>query len=619
MFAGCAAAASAQVEVGPQVRIDVAGGTFAANETTMAASDANPLEVTGAWNDWRRSGGGEVINMGVALTLDGGTTWSDFLVRPPSGNQSGVEGDPMTAADPRTGYLWVGAISFAGNGGVYVARKAPGAANFEASVMARATSGADKCWMAAGRAHDNPNATKVYIAYNEGLLISSDLGQTWGSPRSLGSGIGFLPRVGPNGEVYVAYWDFESGVLMKRSFDGGNSISGAIRIATRMDTWGTQDGSRFPGTFRVPPMNYLAVDPNDGTLYCVYFDTTSRSGNNYNVDLYFTKSTDRGDNWTTPRVINTDNTPPGDQFFPWLEVDSEGRLHMHFFDSRHTNQNDDNVHGMFDNYYAYSEDGGDSWLEFRLTPNSWDSDNDGLNRGSQFIGDYSGLAVAGDLVFPCYLSDQNGDSDTFTNVIEVGGEPQPGACCFDDGSCLDLFREDCATQGGLWHFRTDCGTYNCPQPGACCYDDGTCADILEMDCTAPGSSWSSGDCGSAQCAPPGACCVTDDDCQVLGPVACEAAGGDFNGHGSSCGNACPCDKVKRLKANCSLSGTVKVVVKFKDASYNGQRIRIAIGSAEFETGVLVDKAKLAAGPFSGSQTVRLVSPACNDTATATCP
>lgn len=577
----CAAMASAQVEVGPQVRIDVGGGTFAANETTMAASDANPLEITGAWNDWRRSGGGEVINMGVALTLDGGTTWSDFLVRPPVANQSGVEGDPMTAADPRTGTLWVGAISFAGNGGIYVARKAPGAQNFEASVMARNSGGTDKCWMAAGRAHDNPNATKVYIAYNEGSIASSDMGQTWTSPRSLGSGIGFLPRVGPNGELYVAYWDFGNGVLMKRSLDGGNSFSGAIRIATRMDIWGTQDGSRFPGTFRVPPMNYIAVDPNDGTLYCVYFDTTSRSGNNYNVDLYFTKSTDRGDNWTTPRVINTDANPPGDQFFPWLEVDSEGRLHMEFFDSRHTVQNDDTQHGMFDNYYAYSEDGGDTWLEFRLTPNSWDSENEGLNRGSQFIGDYSGLAVAGNFVYPCYLSDQNGDSDIFTNVIEVGGEPQLGACCFNDGSCSDLFREDCAAQGGLWHFRTDCGTYNCPQRGACCITDETCEQHLESEC--------------------------------LG------LGGDFRGEGVSCNNACPCDAIRKFKARCKDSGEIVVKVVYRDTSHDGDILTISIDGVPYSAVVFDGKAKLFSCCFAGAHTVSLDDPGCFAPQQVSCP
>ena len=406
--------------IGPQTRIDTNGGTDGANETSAASLEGNPNEIVGVWNDWRDSSGfSEIIKMGVGVSNNGGQTWTDFPVRPPVANQSTVEGDPMTAYDHRTGTLWVGAISFSFNGGVYVARKNPGQNTFQPSVMARATSGADKCWMAAGPAPGNPDSTMVYIAYNEGLLRSSNMGSSWSGPVFIDSGIGFLPRVGPDGTLYVAYWDFGNGVMMRRSDDGGQTFQPRKRIATRLDTWFTQDGSRFPGTFRVPAMSYLAVDPNNGTLYCVYFDTTNRPNNRANVDLYFTKSTDKGDNWTTPRVINTDNTPPGDQFFPWLEVDRAGRLHMVFHDSRHTDQPDDNINGMFDAYYAMSADGGTTWSEHRLTEASFDSNDYGLPRGDfgQFIGDYNGLGQGGDFAYPCYLSTQNGDSDIFVHSI----------------------------------------------------------------------------------------------------------------------------------------------------------------------------------------------------------
>jgi len=212
----------------------------------------------------------------------------------------------------------------------------------------------------------------------------------------------------------VAYWNFSDGVKLRRSFDGGQSFGSVIRIATRMDVWDTQDGSRFPGDFRVPSLNYLAVDPNSGTLYCIYFDTTDTQGGNHNVDLYFTKSQDQGTRWTTPRVINGEGPYVGDQFFPWIEVDAEGRLHVVYLDSRHTQQNDNTLHGMFDAYYAISVDGGDSFTEYRLTPASFDS-----YYSDSFMGDYLGLAVGGKYVYPCYLSTQNGDCDIFTHAITV--------------------------------------------------------------------------------------------------------------------------------------------------------------------------------------------------------
>lgn len=414
LTAGGALAQSPQV--GPPVRIDTGSGTEAANETTASASDARPGVVIAGWNDWRNSTSFEVINAGFSVTFDNGKTWTDFLIRPPGPQQSGVEGDPMSAFDPRTGTLWAGAISFSSNGSLYVARLDPGETEFNPSVNADLGGGIDKCWMAAGIRPGQPDSTRLYIAYNFGIIWSDNMGDSFTNPTSLGQGIGFLPRVGPNGEVYVSYWNFGSGLLLKRSLNGGASFS-THTIATRMDTWGTQDGSRFPGTFRVPPFATFDVDENTGHLHATYFDTTNIVNGQRNVDLYYTRSTDQGTTWTTPVVINTDNNPPGDQLFAWIECDYAGRLHIVTFDSRHTVQNDGIANGMFDAYYTYSTDGGDSWDEIRLTEQSWNSNNDGLNRSQQFMGDYLGIATSGDHVFPVYLDTSAGDPDTFTRVI----------------------------------------------------------------------------------------------------------------------------------------------------------------------------------------------------------
>lgn len=406
-----------QPNIGPQKRLDPGGGTAAANETTVSASEFNPNVIVAGWNDWRRSGGSEVINAGFSLSFDGGDTWADLLVRPPVGFQTNVEGDPMSAFDDRTGTLWAGAIAFGGSH-LYVARLDPGDTTFQPSVVAE-SGGLDKCWMAAGPQPGNPNSTRVYIALNVGLLWSDDMGDSWTNPRALGSGIGWLPRIGPNGEVYIAYWDLNSGMMMKRSLDGGTTLT-THRIATRMDTWGTQDGSRFPGRFRVPSMVYIDVSQTTGKLYAVYFDTTNSQGGNRNVDLYFTTSTDQGTTWEVPRVINTDNEPAGDQFFSWIELDERDRIHIVFLDSRHTAQNDDVIDGMFDAYYMFSSDDGTTWSEHRLTPDSWNSNNDGLNRSGQFLGDYLGLATAGNRIYPVYLDTHTGDTNIYTNVVTFG-------------------------------------------------------------------------------------------------------------------------------------------------------------------------------------------------------
>ena len=228
-----APAATAQDPViGAQTRIDPGGGSAPANETTASASELIPGVAVAGWNDYRQPG---LILSAFTLSTDGGSTWNDFILRPPLAFQSSVEGDPMVAHDDRTGTLWAGAISFSSSGGMYVARLDPGETQFEPAVMAH-IGFVDKGWLAAGPRPGNPDTTRLYCAYNLGVIWSDDMGETWTNPMSLGVGLGFLPRVGPNGELYVAYWDFDSGMMLKRILDGALTTH---TIATRMDVWGT--------------------------------------------------------------------------------------------------------------------------------------------------------------------------------------------------------------------------------------------------------------------------------------------------------------------------------------------------------------------------------------------
>ncbi|MCH9650598.1 MAG: tetratricopeptide repeat protein [Deltaproteobacteria bacterium] len=405
--------------IGPQIRIDAGGGNSQANEISASASDMAPGVAVAAWNDFR-----DPIRLGVAVTLDGGTTWADFIIRPPVAHQTGQEGDPMTAYDPRTGTLWVGGLSF-GEGGIFVARKVMGSASFEPSVMVEAAGGTDKPWMAAGPSPFNPEITHLYVVYNFGLRVSTDLGTNWGPLLPLESGIGYLPRVGPQGELYISYGTLDA-VQLQVSLDGGSTLGDTIVAATRMEPLQTDTTNRIPGLFRAPSFGLLAVDSNTGRLYALWVDTTSISDGETDLDLYLIHSDNGGATWSLPNAFAL----PGDQFLPWFEVDDAGRLHLVFLDTRHTAQSDADEIAFIDAYYAVSEDGGNTWSEARLTPEPWSSEftDPEIDGFDQFIGDYLGIAVAEDRIYPIYLSTQNGDADLFTHVIEFSSAP-----IFSDG------------------------------------------------------------------------------------------------------------------------------------------------------------------------------------------
>ncbi|MHC4210011.1 MAG: hypothetical protein ACYSWT_09905 [Planctomycetota bacterium] len=66
------------------------------------------------------------------------------------------------------------------------------------------------------------------------------------------------------------------------------------------------------------------------------------------------------------------------------------------------------------------------------------------------------------------------------------GDIQTGACCFPDGSCLDLDPKECFNLGGEFQgIGTDCYKWKCDEHyGACCIEEEGCVDLLYTECQA---------------------------------------------------------------------------------------------------------------------------------------
>ncbi|MCP3906262.1 MAG: hypothetical protein GY715_21775, partial [Planctomycetes bacterium] len=126
----------------------------------------------------------------------------------------------------------------------------------------------------------------------------------------------------------------------------------------------------------------------------------------------------------------------------------------------------------------------------------------------------------------------------------VAQEPVTGACCHDDGTCVDApSHAACVAAGGTWNgLDTECATMTCPG-GACCLDDGSCADVATAAaCTGLGGTWNGAEteCATVTC-PGGACCLDDGSCaDEATAVACAGLGGTWSGAGTECATvACP--------------------------------------------------------------------------------
>ncbi len=496
--------ALAQPRIGQQVRVDAAPAGAAANEPSAAASEADPLTIVAGWNDARDiTGIPDEGRVGFSLSFDGGATWpGEFLLSVPNPPAFHREGDPMTAVDPGTGTVWVGWLqqvdADTGPISIQVARFNDVTMAFDLAVTVDVDEDPpivlDKPWMAAGpHLDDDPHLTRLYVGYRAEFspvvrIRSLDWDDLTGEVATvnpivtLNPGTAPLPRVGPTGNLYLTSLN-QNKVLFTRSTNGGVNFDPESILVTRNQSWpGSPDCEFVPGHFRIPQFNYLAVAPaiepgGDDTLYVVYMDSPLDDPGN--IGLFLIKSVNSGLTWSaTPSVVDFDPDSPGDQFFPWIEVDRQNRLHVLFLDTRDPPQVDSATNAMIHVYYMYSENGGDTWTEFRLTEEPWDSINNGWPPVIQagFIGDYLGMAVAGHRVFPMYPDASNGtDTDIFTNVIDFC----PSDC---GGSELDGTIDDMVNVIDLLDLLAQWDTQapnNCTG-GSCDTNNDGCVDVVDL-------------------------------------------------------------------------------------------------------------------------------------------
>jgi hypothetical protein len=113
------------------------------------------------------------------------------------------------------------------------------------------------------------------------------------------------------------------------------------------------------------------------------------------ADVKLVKSLDGGVTWTAPVRVNQDATN-ADQFQQYLRVTPRGQLNVSYFDRRldvpHLPAHPGNF--FIDTFLSRSNDDGATWTDTRVSHDSWDpSINPPISPSGQFIGDYQGLVA----------------------------------------------------------------------------------------------------------------------------------------------------------------------------------------------------------------------------------
>jgi hypothetical protein len=409
-------------------------------EPHIARSIADADSLVATFQEGRFTTGG-AVDCGYSISHDGGLTWTRALIP----NLTTASGGPYPrATDPVAGINLSGNMYLNtlvatdpnfNNGAIVVSRSTDGGATFGSPTVVYQPPNnnvfPDKNWMAINTFPGTSSAGRIVVTLTLFSNVSSEGGPiyraystsggvTWSSIANVnGSDAnlqGSQPVFLPSGNLVIVYWNFgSSGSPGERleaviSSDGGVTFGSPklIAFATEYNEPSIRTGSFLPSA---------VSDHANGDLFVVY--QTLFSGN---PRIAFTKSTNGGNNWSTPIAIS--NNPAGSGVFnPAINVSPDGQtVTAIFYDHR----NNPGSTTLVDLYLAQSFDGGATWQpNIRLSSVSTDASLAPLTAQGYMLGDYQGVAEPTNVnvpAVPVWIDTRTGNPDPF--VTRAGIAPQ---------------------------------------------------------------------------------------------------------------------------------------------------------------------------------------------------
>lgn len=374
-------------------------------EPHVAVDPTDPSHIVISWNQ-----GGQMGNV-VAVTNDGGSTWTQVIVPGVSGC-SGAELD-SGAADAR--------LAFDSGGSLYLASltfsliEVPGVHDPERIVVSRSADGGHS-WLApvvidsgSSEGTNGEDSLAAHPTLPGHLYLvwtvrggdrftlkfsrSSDSGVTWDPPKTiLDAGAGSQPfvnhlRVLPDGTLLNAFLDGTEEKVI-RSTDGGDSWSAPIKVADTILTDPQDPDGAFlptnPFTVFAIPAPSLDVG-SDGRAYIAWHAIDADDSS-----IFVAASSDGGATWSSPLVVKHQTAQT---FQPTLAVAPDGTVGVTFYDTRNDVAGDSQL--TTDVWFAHSHDQGLTWSEVHVA-GPFDVRSSGYSPGQGYIlGDYFGLAANG--------------------------------------------------------------------------------------------------------------------------------------------------------------------------------------------------------------------------------
>lgn len=253
------------------------------------------------------------------------------------------------------------------------------------------------------------------IAFNDSFVTVSDSSFKFVQFASI--------DVDQKGDVHIAFYgtkDSSTYALWHSvSSDGGQSFSVPNKIADMRKP----DYIRGILTSRLYPCPYLVADKSSGiytnNLYITWTSDGTTENNKNGSDIYFSKSSDGGQTWSMPVIVNTDDKSEyRDQFYSSITVNPEGVVILSWWDGRNLGDNRSTWYFM-----TYSFDGGETFIpEFYVSADSTNFLTVGKQR-TFGIGEYNQVVASNGNAYPVWADGRKGNGDLDIYMAQVAIRP----------------------------------------------------------------------------------------------------------------------------------------------------------------------------------------------------
>jgi len=379
----------------------------AANEPSIAVNPANPDQIVIAWRQFDTQTDPNAFRQaGIGYSHDRGQTWTKFTLDP-----GHFRSDPVLGADAAGRFF----LSSYDGSTVDVWRSLDGGVSWTQT----GAFGGDKEWMAVDERASGTGAGHIYENWNVQFSCCPPADFT----RSINNGVSFqspialpLPSMkwgtldtGSDGTLYLAGATLDaSGHLFTKSSNAKNPAVTPTFDAIRSVNLGGQTVGGGINPAGLLGQVWIAVDNStgatSGNLYIA--GTVNNLGDTNATNVRFIRSTDGGQTWSQPVLVNDDPASGAWHWFGTMSVAPNGRIDVIWNDTRN-----DPGNFMTQVYYSFSINGGRNWAaNVPLTP-AW---NPGVGYPNQNkIGDYYHMVSDNGGARLAYAATFNGEEDVY--------------------------------------------------------------------------------------------------------------------------------------------------------------------------------------------------------------